>query len=202
MSGSARAIPLSLQPSLRPSDSRSRRKIEVAPVPTPDEKAVDSEHRNTPAVWLATGLGLGLITPAPGTVGSLVWGMPLAYGISLLPGWWWQAAVVIALNLVGIPLCTRAGRDLGGKKDNQAIIWDEIATVPITFLWVPLDSWPVALLGFGLIRLFDISKPPPVRQVESLPEGLGVMADDVIAGIYACVSLAIVHAMLFASAAT
>jgi phosphatidylglycerophosphatase A len=75
---------------------------------------------------------------------------------------------------------------LGGKKDNQAIIWDEIATTPIVFLLVPLSNWKVAVAGFLAHRLFDITKPPPARQLEILSDGLGVMADDCVAGIYAC----------------
>jgi phosphatidylglycerophosphatase A len=97
--------------------------------------------------------------------------------------------VIVALNLIGIPAAAAAGRVLGGKKDNQAIIWDEIATTPIVFLLVPLTSWKVALAGFAAHRLCDITKPPPARQLEHLPEGLGVMADDWIAGIYACLLL-------------
>ena len=81
--------------------------------------------------------------------------------------------------MIGIPLCTAAGRALGGKKDNQAIIWDEIV--------IDADRVPAgaahqlersALAGFVLHRLFDITKPPPARQLERLPDGLGVMADD------------------------
>src|SRR5262249_40251031 len=93
---------------------------------------------------------------------------------------------IIAANLVGIPLATLAGRVLGGEKDNQAIIWDEIATVPLAFLLLPLTNWRIALAGFAMHRFMDITKPPPARQLEHLPEGLGVMADDWIAGIYAC----------------
>ena len=89
-----------------------------------------------------------------------------------------------------VPLTTAAGRALGGNKDNQAIIWDEIVTVPIVFLLVPLTGWTIAVAGFLLHRLMDISKPPPARQLERLPEGLGVMADDVIASVYACAALA------------
>ena len=65
---------------------------------------------------------------------------------------------------------TAAGRALGGKKDNQAIVWDEIVTVPVVFLLVPLTNWKIALAGFVLHRLFDITKPPPARQLERLPE--------------------------------
>lgn len=148
--------------------------------------------RRSLSVLLATGAGVGLVAPAPGTVASAVWGLPLAWAIGQLPGVIWQILAIAALAAVGIPLCTRAGRALGGKKDNQAIVWDEIVTVPIVFLWVPLSSWKVALAGFLLHRLMDITKPPPARQLEGLPEGLGVMADDLIAGFYACLALAAV----------
>lgn len=137
------------------------------------------------AVLLATGLGLGLVARAPGTIGSAVWGLPLAWAIGQLPGRGWQAAAIVTVNLVGIPLATAAGRALGGKKDNQAIVWDEIATVPIVFLFAPLTNWTTAAIGFALHRLLDISKPPPARQLELLPDGLGVMADDWMASIYA-----------------
>jgi phosphatidylglycerophosphatase A len=142
------------------------------------------------AVWLATGLGVGLVAPAPGTFGTAIWGLPLAWAIGQLPGVTWQLVAIIVVNLFGIPLATLAGRALGGKKDNQAIIWDEIATVPIVFLLVPLTNWKVAVAGFLAHRLFDITKPPPAQQLERLPEGLGVMADDWIAGIYACLFMA------------
>jgi phosphatidylglycerophosphatase A len=144
----------------------------------------------SPAALLATGLGLGLVAVMPGTVGTLVEGMPLAWAISQLPGPAWQAVVIAALFGIGVPLCTAAGCALGGSKDNQAIIYDEIITTPVVFLIVPLTNWKIAVTGFVLHRLFDITKPPPARQLERLPEGLGVMADDLMAAIYACVTLA------------
>ena len=147
-----------------------------------------SAFRLPPSVWLATGLGVGLIAPAPGTLGAAI-GSLVAWGISYLPGVPWQLAAIAALLAVGIPICTAAGRALGGKKDNQAIIYDEIVTVPLVFLFVPLTNWKIALAGFALHRLFDITKPPPARQVERFPDGLGVMADDVIAGLYAALAL-------------
>jgi phosphatidylglycerophosphatase A len=110
----------------------------------------------------------------------------LAFAIGRLPGFWWQLAAILLLNLVGIPLATAAGRALGGKKDDQAIIWDEIATVPVVFLFVPLISWRIALAGYVLHRLLDITKPPPAGLLERLPDGLGVMADDWMASVYAC----------------
>jgi phosphatidylglycerophosphatase A len=116
-------------------------------------------------------------------------GVPLAWAIGLLPSLQWQALAVFLLNAIGVPLATWAGEALGGEKDNQAIIWDEIASMPIVFLFVPLSHWWIGLIGFGLHRLFDITKPPPAWQLERLPDGLGVMADDWAAAIYAGVAL-------------
>ena len=144
-------------------------------------------RRSLPA-WLATALGIGLWAPAPGTAGAAV-GVLVAWAISYLPNFAWQLAAIVLLNLAGIPLCTAAGRALGGKKDNQAIIWDEIMSMPIVFLLVPFHGWAIALAGFALHRLFDITKPPPARQLEKLPDGLGVMADDWMAAVYACLAL-------------
>jgi phosphatidylglycerophosphatase A len=144
------------------------------------------------STWLATGFGVGRWCPAPGTAGAAM-GVVLAMGIRLLlPSVGFQVPAVVLLNLIGIPLCTAAGRALGGEKDNQAIIWDEIASMLIVFLFVPLSAWWIGLLGFGLHRLFDITKPPPARQLEHLPDGVGVMADDWAAAIYAGIALAIV----------
>ncbi|MEX0641045.1 MAG: phosphatidylglycerophosphatase A [Pirellulales bacterium] len=154
------------------------------------------------AVWLATGVGIGLIAPAPGTVATALWGMPLAWAIGRLPSIGWQILAIAVLIAVGIPLCTAAGRALGGKKDNQAIVWDEIVTVPIVFLLVPFSSWTIALIGFALHRLLDITKPPPARQLERLPDGLGVMADDVMASVYACLAFAILSWLLHAARLT
>jgi phosphatidylglycerophosphatase A len=115
--------------------------------------------------------------------------MLLAWGISYLPGVGWQIAVIVALIAIGVPLCTAAGNAMGRGKDPGAIVWDEIASVPIVFLLVPLANWKIALAGFFLHRLLDTTKPPPARQLEKLPDGLGIMADDVAASGYACALL-------------
>jgi len=147
-----------------------------------------SALRLPPSVWLATGLGVGLWAPAPGTAGAAI-GSLVAWGIGYLSSFGWQVAAIVGLNLVGIPLATAAGKALGGKKDDQAIIWDEIMSMPIVFLFVPLAGWKIAVAGFALHRLFDITKPPPARQLEHLPDGLGVMADDWVAAVYAGIAL-------------
>jgi phosphatidylglycerophosphatase A len=102
-----------------------------------------------------------------------------------------QLVVLVLLYAVGIPLCTSAARSLG-KKDPGEVVWDEIVTVPIVFLFVDprlIHRPEILLIGFLLHRVFDISKLPPIRRFERLPDGLGIMTDDVIAAIYGCVSM-------------
>jgi phosphatidylglycerophosphatase A len=167
----------------------------------PNEREPDSSQirggrpasplRERLAVCWATGLGIGLISPAPGTVGTAVWGLPFAWAIGQLAGVGWEIAAIAVAFVVGIPITTAANRALGSEKDNQAIIWDEIATLPVVFLWAPMANWKVALAGLALHRLFDITKPPPARQLERLPAGLGIMADDLMAAIYAGAGLVV-----------
>jgi phosphatidylglycerophosphatase A len=160
--------------------------------------AVSASTWRQPSVIVATGFWVGRVPVAPGTFGTLV-GLPLAWGISFIPSIWLQAVVVIAICVIGVPICTDAARRLGGAKDPQMIVLDEIAAVPVTFFLVPHDTLcrPLVLLaGFALFRLFDITKPPPARQLEYLPTGLGIMADDWAAGVYSCLVL---HAILWAA---
>jgi phosphatidylglycerophosphatase A len=156
------------------------------------------ESENSPAmpsirsggwvVWLATGSYFGLSPIMPGTVGAL-WGLPLSWALEQVPWPILRGICIVALCLAGIPLCSEAVRRMGGKKDPGSIVWDEIASLPITFFLVPMNSAVIVVAGFVLHRVFDITKPPPARQLERLPEGLGVMADDWIAGIYSNLSL-------------
>ncbi len=147
--------------------------------------------RMGPVTWLACGFGLGLSPIMPGTVGGL-WGIPLAWGLSYAP-LWAQGLAIAAICLVGIPICAVAARQLQ-VKDPSMVVFDEIASVPITFLFVPWSENPSLnaawiALGFLLNRLFDITKPPPTRRFERLPGGLGIMSDDWIAGIFSCAIL-------------
>jgi phosphatidylglycerophosphatase A len=142
----------------------------------------------SPAVWLATGFGVGFAPVAPGTFGAL-WGLPLAWAISQIGDWRAEALLIGTICLVGVPICTAAARALGGAKDPGAIVLDEIASVPITFFMVPIDSPWIVVVGFALHRLFDVTKPPPIRRLERLPDGLGIMADDWLAGVYSCAVL-------------
>jgi len=135
----------------------------------------------------ATGLGAGFFPIVPGTVGA-VWGIPLTWGLQhFSPAI--QAASIVVIFLAGIPICTRAARYMGGLKDPGSIVLDEIASLPIVFFLIDMNNWRIAAAGFVLHRLFDITKPPPARQFERLPDGLGIMADDSAAAVYANLAL-------------
>jgi phosphatidylglycerophosphatase A len=153
------------------------------------------------ATWLASGLGVGLVPKAPGTFGAL-WGLALAYGIANipaiggLPAVVWQVGLIVAVALMGVPLSAAAARELGAK-DPGVVVFDEISSVPITFFLVPAERFgepAVLILGFALNRFMDVVKPPPARQLERLPGGWGIMADDWMAGVYSCLVL---HAVLW-----
>ena len=135
-----------------------------------------------PVLLLATGFGSGLLRPAPGTWGTLA-GLPLVWLLAQLATV--PALLVLAgLALVGVPLCDAAGRRLG-VSDHGGIVWDEIVGLALTLVLLPLDPLTL-LLGFLAFRLFDIVKPWPVSWADrSLPGGLGVMVDDLIAGLFA-----------------
>ena len=90
-------------------------------------------------------------------------------------------ALAALITLIGIPAATRVAR-ASALKDPQFVVIDEVAGQLIALIGVPL-SWKSLLAGFILFRAFDIIKPPPVRQLEALPEGAGIMLDDVAAGI-------------------
>lgn len=138
-----------------------------------------------PALWLAAGLGAGLAPVAPGTVGTLVGVILWWFMRDLSP--WIYGGLTLALIAIGIVLCERAVRRWK-VNDHPAIVWDEIVGFLVTMFMAPAGgSWVV--LGFLLFRLFDITKPYPVRQLERLPGGLGVVLDDVMAGIYAAAVL-------------
>ncbi|QDT63976.1 phosphatidylglycerophosphatase A family protein [Calycomorphotria hydatis] len=136
-------------------------------------------------LWLAHGFGLGLAPVAPGTVGSL-WGLPLVWGASLLPlwGYWVLAAVMI---LLGGPICG-FGAKWFKRTDPPQVVYDEIVAFFIVFAVVPV-TWISAILGFALFRLFDITKPWPIRHLEKFPGGWGILIDDLMAAIYAGVVL-------------
>jgi phosphatidylglycerophosphatase A len=140
------------------------------------------------ATLVATFFGAGRIKPGPGTWGSLATVAVWAVVSHFLPSPW-LVPVNIALALlavaVGIPAATRVAR-ASALKDPQFVVIDETAGQLITLIGAPL-AWKSFLAGFILFRAFDIVKPPPVRQLERLPEGTGIVVDDVAAGLYGLV---------------
>jgi phosphatidylglycerophosphatase A len=146
------------------------------------------------ATLVATFFGIGRLRPGPGSWGSaatvLLWA---ALATALAPSSRTPAVVALAVGvtLIGIPAATRAARG-SGIKDPQFVVIDEVAGQLVTLVAVPL-AWKSFLAAFILFRAFDIVKPPPVRQLEALPEGTGIVLDDIAAGLYA---LGIVHLLL------
>jgi phosphatidylglycerophosphatase A len=152
--------------------------------------SAEDAMRGHPAWWLATAGGIGYSPRAPGTIGALL-GVALTVAISQIPSWSLQAVVILGLCAAGVPICHVVARQ-SGKSDPSFVIYDEIVTVPIVFLGQgSMDLPPVSILlsGFLLHRFFDITKPPPIRQLEMLPGGWGIMLDDVAAAAFACIVL-------------
>ena len=152
------------------------------------ETAVERPHPRGPlwATLVATFFGAGRLHPGPGTWGSasavLLWAA-LAHVINPTCRTPVVIALAILVTLVGIPAATQVAR-ASGTKDPQFVVIDEVAGQLIALIAAPL-TWKTFLAGFILFRAFDIMKPPPVRQLERLPEGTGIVLDDVAAGIYA-----------------
>lgn len=146
-----------------------------------------------PSHLVALGFGAGLSPKAPGTIGTMV-GLPLFWLLTFTP----EASHFItlaALFLVGIPICTKAGNALG-VSDHGSIVWDEIVAMMLVLKFTPASPiwWTVS---FVLFRLFDIWKPAPIRQCDKkLKGGFGVMFDDLLAAIYAIISLKILCLVL------
>ena len=135
------------------------------------------------ALALATWFGCGFAPKAPGTVGALG-AIPLHAALCLVhPGL--HAALVVLVCGVGTWASHRASI-VWNEKDPQRVVIDEVAGVLIAMGMVRgAGLWPAAL-GFALFRLFDITKPGPIRRAERLPPvGFGIMADDLLAGLVA-----------------
>lgn len=144
-----------------------------------------------PAHFYALGFGAGLAPAAPGTFGTLV-AIPIAVLLRA------SGSDVVYLAVVGVMLALGAwaaavtGRDLG-VPDHGAIVCDEVVAFLLVLFFVDLDGAQVAF-AFLLFRLFDILKPPPIRQLDrALQNGFGVMLDDLIAAGYTLVVLALWH---------
>ena len=138
---------------------------------------------------IGTFFGAGLLRPGPGTYGSiaalLLWFAaaqtlhPQAFSLAI-----GTAIAALAATLIGIPAATIVARE-SGREDPGHVIIDEVAGQLFALILIPPD-WPHAALALLLFRILDIFKPPPIRLLERLHGGLGIMLDDVAAGLIAC----------------
>jgi len=141
----------------------------------------------TVAGFLAFGFGSGLSRFAPGTMGTIV-AVPFVFLLKPLPLPVFLA-LLLSLFLIGVYVCGITARRLG-KHDPGGIVWDEMVAYWLTVAFIPAQ-WPWLLAAFILFRLFDILKPWPIKQSETLfSGGLGIMVDDIIAALYAMLILA------------
>ena len=147
--------------------------------------------------WLiGTFFGAGLLKPGPGTYGSiaavLLW-YAAAYIFHPAPTTLAIGTAIAATlaTLIGIPAATIVARESGSEDPGHVVI-DEVAGQLIALIAIPAD-WRHAALSLLLFRLFDIFKPPPVRQLERLPAGTGIMLDDVAAGFFALAIAQLLH---------
>ena len=176
------------------------------------EKRRPSGIKDYLALTLTT-FGVGYIPGAPGTYGSVVgvgiylvtsqWAASLrSYGFGYSNGpsepqtYALLSLLLGAFSLIGIWVSGRSIEIFGDDDPHEAVV-DEVLGQLITFAFVPFGiGWPLIIIGFILFRIFDIWKPYPIDDLQNLPGGLGVCADDIIAGVYAGVCLAVIYAIM------
>jgi len=142
---------------------------------------------------LATFFYVGKIPWAPGTFGSLG-GLLLFVAVADKP---LLGALLFILILAGGVFAAGRVEKMNGKKDPKCVVIDEVAGMPIVYFMIPIKI-ELLILGFVLYRILDIIKPFGARRLEQLPGGWGIMADDVLCGIYANLILqALVHLRIF-----
>jgi phosphatidylglycerophosphatase A len=146
-----------------------------------------------PFGFLSLGFGSGLVPVAPGTAGTVA-AIPvyLLMQVLALPVY---VTVTCLLFLAGIPICAWTARQLG-VHDHPAIVWDEVVGYLVTMVAAPA-GWRWIVAGFVLFRIFDIAKPWPIRWCDrQVGGGLGIMLDDLLAGVFAAVVLQLLHVFL------
>lgn len=134
---------------------------------------------------IATGFGVGYSPVIPGTLGTLI-AIPIYYFLSAIPFPLYEITLV-GFFFLSVWISEKA-EILFGKKDDPRIVIDEMMGFFVTMLWIPRGLFFI-VAGFILFRAFDIIKPFPVRRLETLKRGYGVVLDDVMAGIYANILL-------------
>ena len=150
--------------------------------------------------FLATGFFSGKCPKAPGTAGSLIAGLLLYALYSLAPSWL-EPVVSIPTNIIFVIVAILVSEkaltlNLYGEnvKDPKQIVIDEFAGMLVAVAGLPF-SIETFVLAFVFFRLFDITKPPPVRQLEILPGGIGIVLDDIMAGILANIVIRLIYVL-------
>ncbi len=139
-----------------------------------------------PAHLFSLGFGTGLSPYVPGTVGTLP-AIPIYLMMQSLSIWFYIAIVVVTF-VIGVIICDYTTKALG-VEDHRAIVWDEVVGYLITMIAAPV-GWVWIVAGFFWFRLFDVVKPWPIGLIDrQVKGGLGIMLDDVLAGIYALLGL-------------
>ncbi len=137
----------------------------------------------------AVGFGSGLTKFAPGTFGT-VFAVLLTALTGTLP-YWAKAAIFLMLLVGGVKAADRY-EQLTGKKDASEVVIDEIAAYYMIFLFYPVNIVSL-LMGFVLFRIFDITKPYPIKKLEKIEGGLGVMLDDLLAAVYSMIVMILLY---------
>jgi len=164
-----------------------------------DKKLLAREVRLRARVWsnfyhfLGFGFGSGLSPFAPGTFGTLA-----AIPVYLMMIWylpiWLYVTLTLFFLLGGVIICDKVSKDLQ-VHDFSGIVWDEIVGYLITMMFFPF-SWSMVVIGFVMFRIFDIIKPWPINWLDrKVSGGLGIMLDDVLAGIFAWICLFIIYSL-------
>jgi len=148
---------------------------------------------------VATFFGAGFLKPGPGTYASVTTVLLWLAAASLLHHNTLHLLIATLIALVlsialGIPAATRVARE-SQRKDPGFIVIDEVAgqLIPLVGL---MPDWPHALLALLCFRFFDILKPPPIRSLEALPEGIGIVVDDLGAGVYGLIAVQLISHLL------
>jgi phosphatidylglycerophosphatase A len=167
---------------------------------------VPATGKKTLWAWaVGTFFGMGLLKPGPGTWASiaamLLWRMasilllPPAYSAEATLVWTTWAVItlcgVLLATAIGIPAATRVALE-SGREDPGHVVIDEVAGQWLT-LAICRPDWPHALIALALFRLFDITKPWPIRKLEALPGGWGIMLDDLAAGLFGLIVLLVIQ---------
>ena len=154
--------------------------------------ATEAAPKRTAWAWIVgTFFGIGKLRPGPGTWASavtmLLWWLGASHHIPQQRQTPLALAIAALVTLVGIPASSIVERE-SGRIDPGFVVIDEVAGQMLTLVAAPL-RWKTLIAGFILFRVFDVLKPPPVRSLERLHGGTGIMLDDIGAGVYALIVL-------------